>query len=141
MARTVRMNHVGWAMTRDFRFFLSLPSKHKNLGSIIDIYIRKGFIYIYNSPTVCQSSGNTSSASWFQASYCAEWLRSCRWSGNLQPRASPGCSPHTWGSVDEWALFDFFYFILMVCFYIWNHNDNYLKKMNCQTHRKRFSMM
>ena len=34
IARTVRMNHVGWAMTKDLRFFLSLQSQHKHEFSI-----------------------------------------------------------------------------------------------------------
>lgn len=46
-------------------------------------------------PTFCQSFDNISWASWSQASYSEEWLRSCRWSGNLRPQASPDCSPHT----------------------------------------------
>lgn len=46
-------------------------------------------------PTFCRSFGSISWASWSQASYSEEWLHSCRWSGNLQPRASPGCSLRT----------------------------------------------
>lgn len=35
IARTVRINHVGWAMTKDFRFFLSLQSQHKQHKTIL----------------------------------------------------------------------------------------------------------
>lgn len=37
IARTVRMNHVGWAITKDFRFFLSLKSQHKQHNTIFHL--------------------------------------------------------------------------------------------------------
>lgn len=108
IARTVRINHVGWAMTKDLRFFLSLQSQHKQHKTILH-QIDLGTALVNEDwkfrclidplflcpPTFCQSFGNISWASWFRASYCEEWLRSCRWSGNLQPPASPGCWPRS----------------------------------------------
>lgn len=97
MARTVRINHVGWVMTRDFRFFLSLPviQRRKELLDEFELRVNLPEFCLSFPSTSCQSFGSISSASWFRASYSEAWLRSCRWSGNLQPPASPGCWPRT----------------------------------------------
>lgn len=133
IARTVRMNHVGWAITRDFRFFLNL---HKSNNNSFSFSVHSPFFLLFSSQivpflTFCQSFGSTSSASWSQASYFEEWRRSCRWSGNLRPRASQGCSPRIWGQKS---------------YFSWDLKseqkiDVKVPTLDGKTYRKRFSMM
>lgn len=130
MARTVRMNHVGWAMMRHFRFFLSLQETNR-------VYYNphyncmKSHVYWLSSSlasrtssaslssnfpncfpsyfdtvrlTFCLSSGSISSASWCQASFCEELLHSGKQSCNPLLPAAPGCSQHTWEQT--WTTFN-----------------------------------
>ena len=110
MARTVRMNHVGWVMMRHFRFFLSLQETFKWFCDVFNLNIIDSLspTFINFPPTVVQSALIVSALLPVNhlvaplqpadagASSCEEWLRSGKRSCNLLPPEAPGCSPHIW---------------------------------------------
>lgn len=100
MARIVLINHEGWTIIKDFRFFRSLKADFEVVVVVVGLFVffNQTFMILHYklAATSCQSSGSTSSASRGQASSCEEWPRSGRRSCSPPLPSAPTCWSHTW---------------------------------------------